>query len=170
MLESKIFINRLSGNLNIFRDLTDNISEDQRIWKPEKNKWSILEVMHHLYDEEKEDFRIRLEFTLSIPQKDWIPIDPKGWVVERQYNNQNFSEIINKFINEREKSIKWLKALNQPDWNASYRHPKIGKISAGDLLVSWVAHDFLHMRQINKLNLDYYQTLSNPYNMRYAMP
>ena len=64
--------------------------------KPSAESWSILEVVCHLYDEEREDFREHLDFILSRagPQrqhKDWHAIDTEGWVTQRNYNEQDFA-------------------------------------------------------------------------------
>jgi len=50
---------------NIFKGLTKDINTELAIWKPAPDKWSILEVVNHLYDEEREDFRQRLELVLK---------------------------------------------------------------------------------------------------------
>jgi hypothetical protein len=169
-MKPALYINRLKDNIEIFNSILKNISEQQKYWKPVSSKWSILEVVHHLYDEEKEDFRKRLKLTLKNPEIEWPAIDPQAWVVERNYNQQNFVKTKKLFIKERKKSIVWLKNLKNPKWENIYHHPKIGKIAAGDLLVSWVTHDFLHIRQLTLLNLDYYKMLAKPYNSRYALP
>ena len=169
-MESSILINRLNDNIVLFKSLIINITDEQSRWKPQPQKWSILEVVHHLYDEEREDFRLRLEYTLENTSKEWNSINPPQWVIDRKYNEQNFTDISNKYFNEREDSIDWLNNLNSPQWENTYSHPKIGKITAGDLLSSWVAHDFLHMRQIVNLKLEYYQLKAHPYNIKYALP
>jgi len=169
-MDSLFLINRLQKNIEIYKPLIIEINEDQHRWKPHPEKWSILEVIHHLYDEEKEDFRIRIEYTLEDPSKEWKPINPPQWVIDRKYIDQDFNGISNKFLAERNKSLKWLKTLESPDWNKTHIHPKIGKISTGDLLSSWVAHDLLHIRQIINLNLEYYKYKSSPFDTKYAMP
>ena len=169
-MDSVLLINRLQNNNEIFKSLLIEINEDQHRWKPQPGKWSILEVVHHLYDEEREDFRLRIEYTLENPPKEWKPINPPQWVIDRKYIDQDFNEIFEKLLAERQKSIQWLKETNSPDWDSTYIHPKIGKITAGDLLSSWVAHDFLHIRQIINLNLEYYKFKSLPFNTKYAMP
>jgi hypothetical protein len=62
---------------------------------------------------------------------------------------------LNNFLIEREKSIEWLKNLTSPDWKATYSHPKLGEISAEKLLANWLAHDYLHIRQISYLLWSY---------------
>ena len=66
--------------------------------------WSILEVVCHLYDEEREDFREHLDFILHRQNEEYHVIDPQGWVTERKYNEQNFAEMQEKFFAERQKS------------------------------------------------------------------
>jgi len=169
-MDSIFLINRLQKNIEIYKTLIIEINEDQHRWKPLPEKWSILEVIHHLYDEEKEDFRIRIEYTLEDPSKEWKPINPPQWVVDRKYIDKDFNDIADNFFAERKKSINWLKDLKSPNWDNIFSHPKIGTISAGDLLSSWVVHDFLHIRQIINLNLEYYKYKSIPFNTKYAMP
>ena len=169
-MESSILIDRLYNNLEIFKSLTIGVRSAEYKWKPQAEKWSILEVFHHLYDEEREDFRLRIKYTLKNPAKAWIPINPPQWVIDRNYNEQNFDEITHKFYLERENSYSWLKNLENADWNNVHKHPKLGSISAGDLLSSWVVHDFLHLRQIIKIKIEYYKTISLPSSTKYAMP
>jgi len=163
-------IDKLENNLELFNTILKYINDNQSKWKPSPPKWSIVEVIHHLYDEEREDFRKRIQFTLEDPNKKWFPINPPQWVIDRKYNEQNLEEVKNKFFNEREKSVKWLRNLKSPTWEIVHIHPKIGSISAGDLLVSWLAHDFLHMRQIIMLNLEFYKKSGEPFSTKYAMP
>ena len=55
----------------------------------------------------------------------------------------------------RRDSLAWLEGLGAPDWGLAYEHPKAGRITAGDLLTSWVAHDHIHIRQLNRLQREY---------------
>ena len=81
----------LHVNSDVFKYLFQSVSDEQARWKPDEGRWSILEVINHLYDEEREDFRKRLELVLKNPEEQWPPIDPEGWVVQRKYNQRNLS-------------------------------------------------------------------------------
>ena len=61
-----------------------------------------------------------------------------------------FAQVVNQFTAERIKSVEWLNGLKEPDLNARHSGNGFGgkKITAGDVLVSWTAHDFYHIRQI----------------------
>ena len=161
------FTARLTSNAESIRSMIEGISGEQAGWKPDPDSWSILEVVNHLYDEEMEDFRVRLDIILHQPDQPWPPIDPAGWVVERQYNQRKLQESVDNFLRERQASLRWLNQLTSPDWEAAYEAP-FGKIKAGDMFTSWVAHDLLHMRQLVELRWAYLLNLSKPYRLDYA--
>ena len=49
------------------------------------------------------------------------------------------------FLKERRKSLRWLRGLEAPDWQALVTAP-FGEMHAGDMLCAWAAHDLLYMR------------------------
>ena len=161
------YISRFDANISVFEGLVRGVSEAQARWKPAPERWSILEVLNHLYDEEREDFRQRLDLTLHRRGETWPRIDPAGWVVERGYNQRDLDESLRNYTREREQSISWLRGLSDPDWQLSYQHTR-GSLTAGDLLASWLAHDFLHVRQITRLHYEYVSLVAAPYQTDYA--
>ena len=160
-------IDRLSCNASVFEGLARVETKAQARWKPSPEKWSILEVVNHLYDEERDDFRFRLDSLLHHHERLWPPIDPPAWAVERSYNERELDESLERFLGERRKSIEWLKELKAPRLENKYEHPQ-GVISAGDLLASWVAHDYIHVRQLARLHWQYLNHISKPFKTAYA--
>ncbi len=148
--------------------MLDNISDEQAGWKPKPEKWSLLEIVNHLYDEEREDFRQRIMNIFEDPEKEWAPIAPADWVTEREYAKRDFKTSLNNFLAERKKSIDWLKSLLSPDWKATYNHPKLGEMSAEMLLANWLAHDYLHIRQITFMNWSYLSHTATSVTLDYA--
>ena len=163
------FIERFSSNCGVFENLLTNVSTEQARWKPTPDKWSMLEVVNHLFDEEREDFRQRLEIVLRDPMEQWPPIDPRGWVTARGYNDREIDVSLNNFLTERKKSLVWLRQLAEPHWDNSNQGPN-GVLRAGDLLASWLAHDFLHIRQLARLHWQYAGAISDPYETTYGGP
>ncbi|MCK5620295.1 MAG: DinB family protein [Candidatus Krumholzibacteria bacterium] len=161
---------RMAVNVDAIQSLLRGVADEQARWKPAPRKWSILEVINHLYDEERLDFRPRVDSTLHNPGKAWPLFDPKELVIERNYNERDFAQSIDEFLGERQKSLDWLGGLSSPDWSLSYEHPTIGELRAGDLLAAWLAHDLLHIRQLARLQVDYSSFLLKPYHVGYAEP
>ena len=169
MIELADIISRMKANAGIIQGLATNLRAAQESWKPAPDKWSILEVINHLYDEEREDFRQRLEFVLRDPQAEWPGIAPQEWVTSRAYCDRDLPDSLNNFLSEREKSLAWLQSLTAP--RLENRHERQGRtLSAGDLLTSWLAHDFLHIRQLTRLHWQYLNANSAPFKTEYAGP
>lgn len=163
------FIDRLSKNRDVFESLVRHVSVEQARWKPSPDKWSILEVVNHLFDEEREDFRQRLELVLADPAQAWPPINPRILVTTRAYNERELDTSLNNFFAERQKSLEWLGQLSAPNWQNSNEGPN-GLLTAGDLLASWLAHDFLHIRQLARLHWQYVGAIADPYQTTYGGP
>lgn len=168
-MDLNYIINRLRDNCGVFEGLVRPVGFEQARWKPSPDKWSILEVVNHLYDEEREDFRQRIELVLADPAQRWPPIDPRGWVTARSYSEKDLNDSLNNFIVEREKSLVWLRGLREPTWPSRHEGAN-GILSAGDLLASWLAHDFLHIRQLTRLHWQYLGAIAHPYQTLYAGP
>ncbi len=169
-MEWQRLVNQLEISGRILTDLFTDVGDDELRWKPAPERWSMLEVLVHLWDEEKEDFRHRLRLTLEDPAREWPPIDPEGWPCERRYNHRDLAEALDGFRRERAASLAWLRGLDAPAWDRAHEHPALGVLRAGDLLAAWTAHDVLHVRQISNLRIDYLKVEAAPYSTRYAMP
>jgi len=161
-------IEKLEANASTFKILLENISTEPAHWKPSPEKWSLLEIVNHLYDEEREDFRQRIMNIFEDPQKEWAPIAPVDWVKEKEYAKRDMKASLNDFLDERKKSIAWLKSLNSPNWKAVHIHLKLGEMSAEKLLANWLAHDYLHIRQITFLHWGYLSHIAPSINLDYA--
>jgi hypothetical protein len=167
-MEVKRLIVSLTRGREVIRALVSDLPPEQFRWKPAPDKWSILEVLCHLGDEEVDDFRTRLDLTLHRPGAAWPPIHPSAWAVERRYNEQDPAVALRRVLEERERSLAWLATLSDPDWEKGYQHPQAGLIRAGDLALSWAAHDLLHIRQIDRLHYHWLEQEGQPYSPDYA--
>jgi hypothetical protein len=163
-------IGRMTSNIDAISGLAGGLGDDQYRWRPAPGKWSIQEVLCHLYDEEQFDFRPRIDVTLHHPDEQWPPWDPEVLVTERKYNDQDPAETLAGWIEERRRSIEWLIGLSRPDWDKSYTHPKFGVLRTGDLLAAWLAHDFLHIGQLGRLHVAYIGHDCRPFHTKYAAP
>src|SRR5215204_5520218 len=134
MFNEIYIIEKLEINAVTFESMLSIVKKDEYLWKPTAEKWCMLEVICHLYDEEREDFRARLKHVLETPEVPMPKIDPPAWVIERRYMEQEFDVRLNAFLAERERSIVWLRGLQDPKWTNAYQHPTVGPVSA-DLLL-----------------------------------
>jgi hypothetical protein len=164
----EFILSRFSHNADTIASLVQDNAPEQAKWRPQPEAWSLLETINHLYDEEREDFRVRLDLLLHQPEVDWPPIDPDGWVTARAYNERDLSTSLYNFLQERQKSLDWLRGLSEPNWESGKKAPWGGIMRAGDMLAAWLAHDHLHIRQLNELHYAYWAQRADPYAVRYA--
>ncbi len=166
-MEFETLYHDLAHGAEVIRALVAGITQAEAQVRPTPESWSILEVICHLADEERDDFRKRVDFTLNRPGEEWPPIHPDAWVTDRKYNERDLEQSLSDFLTERDKSLVFLKGLEGANWDASHLSP-FGERKAGDLLGSWVAHDNLHMRQLVELRRFRVQEISAPYYIGYA--
>lgn len=160
-------VQELKHSTAMIRALVTGLTTDEARVKPAPDSWSVLEVVCHLYDVEREDFRYHLDAILHRPAEPWPPIEPGSWITGRGYNQRDLAEMVENFLAEREQSLAWLQSLAAPDWSAEY-HDQGGSMSAGEMFASWVAHDNLHIRQLVELRRARLVHLTQPYDIRYA--
>lgn len=161
-------IDRLESNVSVFQGQLRLVRSVQATWKPAPDEWSMVEVVNHLTEEETDDFRLRLRLLLENPYKEWPDIDPERSVVDGRFNSRDLQASLHRFTRERAKSVEWLRTLPQVDWNVTHEHPKMGPLKAGDLLCSWLAHDLIHIRQINTLHYEYQANTSPEFSAAYG--
>jgi hypothetical protein len=157
----------LVSSTEMIRTLLADITQEEAQFKSSPETWSILEVLCHLYDEEREDFRGHLDFILHRQSEEWHRIEPQGWVAARKYNEQNFVRMQDKFFTERWISLEWLKGISDANWDITCKSP-FGHASAGEMLASWIAHDNLHIRQLIELRRGRIENIAQPYSIEYA--
>ena len=157
----------LHDNLLVFEGLLSNKPKAFYTWKANENKWNLLEILCHLRDEEVEDFRTRTQYALEERAENFPPINPEGWAKERNYAAADYNQELENFIKERKNSLNWLQALENPNWNNEGSHTEYGKMSAGFFLNNWLAHDYLHIRQILALQYAYLDA-NNEEKLSYA--
>jgi hypothetical protein len=166
-MEFKILYQELQNSTEMIHALLLGLTQEEAQFKPNPESWSILEVVCHLHDIEREDFREHLDFILHRQNEEYHVIDPQSWIKERKYNEQNFVEMQEKFFLERKQSLEWLRGISDSDWETTYAS-QYGSVSAGEMFSCWVAHDNLHLRQFVELRRARIENVTKPYPIEYA--
>ncbi len=165
-------LEKLVAHLEATPEVLDGLLRDVPLeharWKPKRDAWSMLEVVCHMADEDRKDFRPRLKSLLydTPPGSSITPINPPAWVIEGKYNARDLLASLEDFRAERKISLEWLQTL--PRDLALERSAPDRDITAGQVLFSWLAHDYLHIRQITRLHYDFLALEAQPYDIGYA--
>lgn len=128
--------------LAVFQGADEQLMRERETEK----KWSPLEILAHLRDEEKLDFRARARCAIEGRGIE-LNVDPERWAAERNYNAMDPGEVYLDFAAERADSCRWLASLSMADLEPSVEHPAAGTMRAGDFIAAWRLHDLLHLRQ-----------------------
>lgn len=161
-------IKQLTTHSFSISQLCQAVTDPQARIKPDPQSWSILEVIDHLYEEEREDFRKLIDLTFHESETEWPPLDLDQSATEQAYQSDDVRQGIAKFAAERERSLEWMQGLHAPDWERICTHPRGFQMRAGDVLAAWVAHDVLHLRQLVELHFHLVTLEAQPYSVQYA--
>jgi hypothetical protein len=138
----------LARLLPVLEALVGDLDEPTARARPEPGEWAPVEILCHLRDEETEDFGARLRAVLE-GKRELAPIDPVRWVEERRYREARPADVLEALRSRRRASLDFLAALAPGALVArSIPHASLGRLSGLDLLVAWVEHDRLHVRQL----------------------
>ncbi|MBA3871078.1 MAG: DinB family protein [Anaerolineae bacterium] len=159
---------QLTSNAAAIEQMVAGLDSESAHWKPSVEDWSVVEVMCHLADEEREDFRSRFQFLMSGASGDPPPNDSEKNVTERRCNERDLASSLADYLNERKQSLDYLRRLTNIPFDKKTIWSWGRTISVGDMLVSWVAHDVLHLRQLTELKWGYQMQQFAPYDPGYA--
>ena len=119
------------------------------LFTPAPGKWSILEIVCHLRDMERDAYldryrRILAEDTPRLPD-----IDGDTYSLEGDYRNQKLSEALREWTRLRRESSKLLAAVKREQWERAGIHETAGRLTLGDLLRRQaIGNDEAHLQQI----------------------
>ena len=121
-------------------------------WTPAPGKWSILEIVCHLRDMERDAYLERYRTILAggSPLLPWC--DPDAIALERRYRGQSFAAALRDWKRLRRECVALLETLVDAQWEMSGTHTTKGPITAAQLLEQQVyADDAVHLRQIGAI-------------------
>ena len=115
-------IDKLEINQGLFASYLSSLSKAETLFRPNADHWCLLEIICHLVDEAKFDFRTRVLLCLQKPELNPPPYDPVDLVTSEKYIDQDFETKVHDFVTERKESILQLRKLIEPEWQNGYIH------------------------------------------------
>jgi hypothetical protein len=133
----------------ILRGLTSEISEDDARWKPAEDRFSIAEVICHLWHSDGHCYRPRLDRFLGEEMPEFEPDDAQMHLAV--YKNADLAKDFGRFEAQRKANVERLRALPAAAGNRKAMHRAAGEITLRQMLHEWALHDLGHVRQIAEL-------------------
>ncbi len=118
---------------------------------PKDGGWSMLEILCHLRDCDKDLFIPRAEAILRENRPVLQGMDTEPWVTSRGYAGQDIQQVFAEYVENRKKLVKLLSTLSPDDWNRQAVHTESGPISLYDVMLYDANHDRDHFQQSRKL-------------------
>src|SRR5438105_10155974 len=110
--------------------------------------WSPYDVIGHLIHGERTDWIPRARHLLAGDRRPFESFDRTAQFTESQ--GKSLGELLGLFANLRRENVAALVGMNLTDDDLDRRglHPELGEVTLGQLLATWVVHDFDHVAQV----------------------
>lgn len=139
----------LEATPQIIRDLMSELSEDDAVWKPAPDRFSVAEVLAHLSQSEGECYRTRVD-QFMMEDKPAFEHDDAQFHLER-YRDRDPEHEFAHFEDQRESNLEYLRSLPPGAGERRAVHNEAGEITLAQMLHEWALHDLGHIRQIAEL-------------------
>lgn len=130
--------------------LIAGVSAERLAFCPADGKWSIVEILAHLADDEIATYwRYR-----QMIEQDGVPLsgfDQELWARLGNYQSWGTDEALALFRLLRNANLRMLESLSAEQWKRSGDHAERGRLTVADLARHMAAHDINHLRQIERL-------------------
>lgn len=130
--------------------LIEGISAQKLRRRPARDKWSIVEILAHLAEDEfASSWRYR-----QMIEHDGVTLfafDQELWAGLSNYATWNAHEALELFRLLRAANLRMLRALSPEHWEHSGSHVERGTLTVRDLARHMAAHDINHTKQIEAL-------------------
>ncbi len=128
------------------------VPKKRLLWRPAPGKWSMLEIVCHLRDMEREAYLGRYRRILAEDEPRLPDLDGDVIAIERDYRAQSFSGVLRDWLAARRESLKLLKGVKGAAWQRAGVHETAGRLSMEDFLRRHaVGNDEAHLGQIEAI-------------------
>jgi uncharacterized damage-inducible protein DinB len=132
----------------VLRSLLLGVSQPLIAGNYGQGTWSAAHVVGHLIAGERRDWLPRLRRILE--HGETVAFDPFPHDATVAGAEAQLPELLEEFAELRSRNLQELRALQLAarDMERTGTHPALGRVTAGQLLATWVVHDLHHIRQI----------------------
>ncbi|MGE0454956.1 MAG: DinB family protein [Vicinamibacteria bacterium] len=122
------------------------------LFVPAPGKWSILEIVCHLRDMERDAYLARYQRILAEPEPPLPDVDGDLYSIERDYRNASLSEALRDWTRLRKECLKLLSRVKGEQWQRAGVHESAGRLTMADLLRRHaVGNDEAHLGQVDAI-------------------
>jgi len=125
--------------------------------------FSPYDVVGHLIHGEKTDWMVRARHILEGRGDE--PFEPFDRFAMLDWPERPLAELVGELNMLRQANLAELRAmeLTDADLERTGTHPELGRVTLGQLLATWAAHDLGHLRQIGRCMAKQYRDAVGPW-------
>jgi len=122
------------------------------LYTPAPGKWSILEILCHMRDMEREGYLERYTRILAENEPRLPDLNGDALAIERDYRGQKAGDVLRDWTRLRRESLRLLKKSKPEQWRRAGIHETAGRLTIDDLVVRHaVGNDTAHLAQIGAI-------------------
>ncbi|MFI5180180.1 MAG: DinB family protein [Thermoanaerobaculia bacterium] len=126
------------------------------LFTPAPGKWSILEILVHLRDMEREAYLERYRRILAEEEPRLPDLNGEAFAIERAYRSAKPAEVLRDWSRLRRESLGLLFKMKADQWARAGHHETAGRLTMEDLLRRHaVGNDEAHLGQIEAIKRRY---------------
>jgi hypothetical protein len=146
------------------RELLSGLDENWLMNNEGPETFSPYDVVGHLVHGEKTDWTSRIKRILEHGNTKAFDIFDRFAMYEES-KGKTIDQLLAEFEELRKENLKWFTSLNltEADFNKKGLHPKLGEVTLGNLLSTWVAHDLTHIAQLTRVMAKQYKEEIGPW-------
>lgn len=130
--------------------LIKGVPDDQLKQRPAPQKWSIVEIVAHLAEDELvTSWRYRQ--MVETPGCTLAGFDQNVWQQLGKYGSWSMGEALEMFRLLRNANLRLLQSLSPEQWQAYGIHAERGRITVHELASHMAGHDLNHVEQIQRI-------------------
>ncbi len=127
--------------------LVSGCSEQAVVWRPDEDRWSILEIAAHLADAELlAATRIRRIVTQDRPNL--YGYEQNLWALRLGYRRMRIENVVRRFAVLRRDNAELLATLPAEVWQRLGQHDEDGELTLARLIEGYIAHTAKHLNQM----------------------
>jgi hypothetical protein len=148
----------------VLKALLANMDDEWIVNNEGPETFSPFDVMGHLVNGEKTDWRPRITMILEYGNsKTFVSFDRFAQYEESK--GKTLQQLLDEFEELRNKNMKWFRSLSisEADLDKKGSHSVLGQVTLRNLLSTWVIHDLTHIAQITRVMAKQYKEEMGPW-------
>jgi DinB superfamily len=138
----------LRASMECIRAEAAGLSERAASWHPQPGEWCAKEVIGHLIEAERRGFAGRVRQFLEADDPACIPWDQDEVARARGDCARPLAALVDELATLRADAARLVEGLPTAALTRGGQHPKVGRLTIGDVLHEWVHHDRNHLKQM----------------------